>query len=382
LLVAQSLGGEWTGQLWQTGATDTFTYTLYLQQAGNAISGQARSTTAGGGPMGAFVLSGRWEDGQLTLQEVEQLQPKDAKWCLKFLQLTAVSEKNNAFTGSWTATGCKPGNLRIFRQGAAVETEIPFEFPGRWTGQLTQTDREYGFYYELKLNADGTGTSHIVSEGAGGEATHALNWQRTDDQITFRESEVIKRTDPKWKWCLKAGQLTLNRQGQQYEMNGNWSGYMEHKTPQTGACAPGELFLQKPVLTRTVTQQIAPQQQQYTQQTQRAVKVDRVLQVQSDQVRLKVWDNGIVDGDILTLFLNGEQILDHYRVNKRKWSFPVNILRGENLLILHAEDLGDISPNTVAVAIDDGVSEQIVIMSSNLEESGAILIQPFVHGEE
>ena len=50
---------------------------------------------------------------------------------------------------------------------------------------------------------------------------------------------------------------------------------------------------------------------------------------------------------------------------------------GENLLILHAEDLGDIVPNTVAVGIDDGIEMQTIILNSNLAESGAILIQPF-----
>ena len=75
--------------------------------------------------------------------------------------------------------------------------------------------------------------------------------------------------------------------------------------------------------------------------------------------------------------MNGRRVINQYRVNKRKWSIPVEILDGENILILHAEDLGDIPPNTVAVSIDDGVEEQIIVVSSNLEESGAILVQPF-----
>ena len=52
-------------------------------------------------------------------------------------------------------------------------------------------------------------------------------------------------------------------------------------------------------------------------------------------------------------------------------------LPGENLLILHAENLGDLPPNTIAVSLDDGSSEQLIIMNANLEESGAILIQAF-----
>lgn len=44
-------------------------------------------------------------------------------------------------------------------------------------------------------------------------------------------------------------------------------------------------------------------------------------------------------------------------------------------MVLHADDLGDISPNTVAVSIDDGQREQVIIVSSNLAESGALMIR-------
>ena len=84
-----------------------------------------------------------------------------------------------------------------------------------------------------------------------------------------------------------------------------------------------------------------------------------------------------VDGDIVTVFLNGELLFEKYRVTKHKYAKVVKLKPDDNYLILHAEDLGDISPNTVAVSIDDGVKEQIIILSSNLSESGAIMIKQF-----
>ena len=376
---AQDLSGIWQGKVWQKDSPDTFRYEIQLQQNGEALAGQAKSQSADGTISAIFSLSGRATAKQITLQEVEQLQPENARWCLKYLTLQLTD--GNQLTGEWTATGCRPGFVTLQRTGGtyteSYTEELPFSYPGRWSGHLSQSDRDYGFYYELNLRSDGTGSSKIVSEDAGGEATHELKWQETETGLRFSESQVLERTDPNWKWCLKAGELTQDRTDGTYELRGDWSGYLEHKSPSTGACAPGTVYLNKPVLSKTVTERIQPETDQYTERTQRTVKVDRVLKVRSDNIRIKVWDNGIVDGDILTLFLNGQQILHKYRVNKRRWSIPVDIIRGENLLILHAEDLGDISPNTVAVAIDDGISEQVIVLSSNLRESGAILIQPF-----
>lgn len=371
----QDLSGIWQGKVWQENSTDTFLYEIRLTQTGEALAGQASSRSKNGEMNAQFSLSGRATAQEIRMQEVEQLQPASPRWCLKYL--TLQNDSPNELRGEWTATGCRPGFVALSRQGATRTEELPFTYPGRWSGHLSQSDRDYGFYYEMTLKANGTGTSKIVSEDAGGEAIHALSWEETETGIRFREQEVQERTDPNWKWCLKSGTLSQSRTDGTYELRGDWSGYLEHKSPSDGACAPGTVYLNKPVLSRTVSERIAPSTNQYTEETQRTVKVDRVLKVRSENIRIKVWDNGIVDGDILTLFLNGQQILHKYRVNKRRWSIPVDIIRGENLLILHAEDLGDISPNTVAVAIDDGISEQIIVLSSNLRESGAILIQPF-----
>ncbi|WP_020534608.1 hypothetical protein [Lewinella cohaerens] len=376
LVTGQSISGQWQGIVWQTNSSDTFSYDLRLQQQGQAVSGQATSSSKDGKTSATFIISGRWSEGQLQLQEVEQLSPKSPLWCLKFIT-ARLSKDQRVIDGDWKATGCQPGFMRMTKVGGSHEKELPFSYPGRWTGYLSQSDRDYGFYYELNLTENGRGSSHIVSEGAGGEATHLLKWEETEEGIQFWEDGIAERTDPDWKWCMKNGQLLQNREDGTYQLSGDWSGYLEHKTLATGACAPGTVFLTKPVLTQVVQEYVDSHADAYHETSGRTVKVDRVLQVRSDKIRIKVWDNGIVDGDILTLFLNGQQILHEYRVNKRKWSIPVDVLQGENLLILHADDLGDIPPNTVAVSIDDGVKEQVIVLSSNLRESGAILIQPF-----
>ena len=135
--------------------------------------------------------------------------------------------------------------------------------------------------------------------------------------------------------------------------------------------------MEKPVLTREVKREISVLTKPYEEQTDRIVKVGRTVEVNSKNVKIKIWDSGTVDGDYATLFLNGERILNNYRVQKYKKGIPVVLNAEENLLILHAEDLGDIPPNTVAVSVVDGAKETVIIMNSNLKESDAILIRRF-----
>ncbi|HMQ63560.1 MAG TPA: hypothetical protein PKE06_22945, partial [Flavilitoribacter sp.] len=205
-------------------------------------------------------------------------------------------------------------------------------------------------------------------------------WQADEsgNKIRITESGIASKTDPKWRWCIKDMELDLRREGGRFILSGGWEGFIEGYTLETGPCAPGNIYLEKPVMTREINESAATFTLPYQQSENREVKIDRILKVSKPDIRLKVWDNGTVDGDVVTLYLNGERILKNFKVTKRKWSIPVKLTQKNNFLILHAEDLGDITPNTVAVSIDDGVKEEIIILSSNLQESGAILIQPFV----
>jgi hypothetical protein len=77
------------------------------------------------------------------------------------------------------------------------------------------------------------------------------------------------------------------------------------------------------------------------------------------------------------LFLNGKMLLNKYRATRRKYEIPVTLEKPVNYLILHAINLGNITPNTVAVSVDDGRGEQIIMVSSTLKSSGAIMIREF-----
>jgi hypothetical protein len=372
LLWGQSVTGHWQGVIYQPETDLTYRYALTLHQDGAGVSGRSVVTADSTAERAEFIVSGTFDGERLRLQEIEQVYPADSPWCLKFLELEPAGEQ---LTGAWTARGCRPGTAVLTRVGGGARFARPFPY-GRWAGELQQSDRDYGFFFELDLAGDGTGRSHIVSEANGGEAFHQLHWELrpATGELMLREDSVVRKTDPAWRWCIKTLQLQPDTTATARRLHGSWSGHIENTD---GACAPGTVVLEQlPTLRDT----LAPTNftaDSYQARTGRRVHVDRLIKVRSDRVHIRVWDAGTVDGDVATVFLNGERILHQYRVTKRRPGIPVRVKPGENLLILHAEDLGDIVPNTVAVGIDDGFELQTVILNANLSESGAILIQPF-----
>ena len=383
-LYAQSLGGSWEGYLVQDEKTDTFYYQANLQQNGDSFSGESVSKTQDGQAEARFELTGFWDGDKLILQELRQISPSSPQWCIKYATLYLGDDSGvPVLSGPWKADGCSPGHLFLRRPTNTVRDTIqPADAPtinGKWTGALSQSDRNYGLIFELDLARDRDGTSYIVSEDNGGGARMQLDWAFDDRQneLTFQESRVIHKDDPAWPWCIKSGRLQYREEDSRLVIEGRWEGYIEGYDMESGACASGALYLEKPILTQEVVRLREAVAQPYEQENRRQIKVQRVLEVKSNNIRLRIWDNGTVDGDVATLYLNGERILHNYRVSKRRIAIPVTLQQADNFLVLHAEDLGDIRPNTVAVSVDDGEREQVIVVSSNLEESGALMIRKF-----
>ncbi|HKK75835.1 MAG TPA: hypothetical protein VJ953_12235 [Saprospiraceae bacterium] len=381
-LSAQTLNGHWLGMITMEGLSEPFLYEIDIREENGTINGYSWSRTADSSVQVQFQLAGKREGKEVVLQELQQITPPPPEWCLKYQRLR-LEERNDSLLllGNWSGGVCNPGKVYLYRptsfSGDTLEREIPFTKTGKWTGHLDQSDRAYGFFYEISLKEDGTGTSFIVSEDSGGSAHHALSWtfDPLREQLNIKEKAVLKRTDSNWKWCIKSAALRMTKTATGYQLSGDWLGHIEENNSAQGKCAPGKMVLNKPVLSKKVVREITSNSENYELELARKVNINQVIEVQRPQLKIGVWDNGVYDGDVMTLYLNGKKMMEQYKVRKRKVYIDVELEEKNNFLVLHADDLGEISPNTVAISIFDGKREQIIVMSSNLSESGAILIK-------
>jgi len=82
--------------------------------------------------------------------------------------------------------------------------------------------------------------------------------------------------------------------------------------------------------------------------TSREKVFTKEIPVSGDSIELDFYDNAEIDGDSISLFLNGKLIFEHIRLTEKpyKVKLPSSDLQENNELIMVAENLGAIPPNT------------------------------------
>ena len=93
-----------------------------------------------------------------------------------------------------------------------------------------------------------------------------------------------------------------------------------------------------------------------------------------DSIELRFYDNAEIDGDSISLFLNNKLIFQHIRLTGTAYSIklPVNELHETNELVMVAENLGSIPPNTsYMLAIVNEKRYEAMLKST--EETSAVI---------
>lgn len=72
-----------------------------------------------------------------------------------------------------------------------------------------------------------------------------------------------------------------------------------------------------------------------------------------DSVKIQLYDNGEIDGDSVSLFLNGELVVEHVKLtaSPKTLLLPIDKSLPVNKLLLFAENLGRLPPNTALMEV-------------------------------
>lgn len=105
----------------------------------------------------------------------------------------------------------------------------------------------------------------------------------------------------------------------------------------------------------------------------RNISSTELIQVNAPTIKVYVYDNNYIDGDTMSLFFNGNWIVDHYGVTKKKHEISLNLMENtNNYLVLFANNLGKSPPNTAALEFDYNGKKYIYKLSSDLKTCSAI----------
>jgi hypothetical protein len=109
----------------------------------------------------------------------------------------------------------------------------------------------------------------------------------------------------------------------------------------------------------------------------RSIASKQLIEVSSDSLVLKLYDDGEIDGDIVTVFINGKPIVEHQRLIATAFTIPINMKNwGYDIVItMVAENEGDIPPNTAFLTLTDGDITHELRVKTSLEGNSVIRLQ-------
>ncbi len=105
--------------------------------------------------------------------------------------------------------------------------------------------------------------------------------------------------------------------------------------------------------------------------------VSKQIEVSSDSVRLSFYDNAEVDGDSISVFLNGKLMIAHQGLSERAFNLYVQLDSSLeiNEVSMFAENLGKYPPNTALMVISDGDKRYETYLSSDFKGNATIRLK-------
>lgn len=112
-----------------------------------------------------------------------------------------------------------------------------------------------------------------------------------------------------------------------------------------------------------------------TDYTKRSNNVLEKINLTQNTVTVDLYDNAEVDGDIVSVFLNGKNILDNKTLTDKPLRLTVNLdpTKAENELLIYAVNEGSIPPNTGLMIVMDGNTRHEVHFKADSQKNGVIL---------
>jgi hypothetical protein len=270
------------------------------------------------------------------------------------------------------------------------------DLTGFWKGKLTQDSGGYATQYVLELNIiqKNKRISGVSNAYLGNVVVGKLSFSGYFDKDSVYISEfrygVIERIlPPDYFLCIKNFILKYKNTGGLEILTGRWDGITYAKdelgkdelfTDDFGVkkevlqCIPGLIFLSKNdslhIKTPVPTQYQTFQDSLYRTQ----INVIEEVEVENRIIQIALNDYEKVDGDKVTIIFNRDTIAQKVAIRKSPTYFTLNLSNQyvNNELLIYAENLGRIPPNTCAIKIIDGDKTRTIYLSSDFKYTGAI----------
>jgi hypothetical protein len=110
--------------------------------------------------------------------------------------------------------------------------------------------------------------------------------------------------------------------------------------------------------------------------TTRTNPLIKQIDTEAGQVRLDLYDNGEIDGDTVSIYHNNKLVVSKARISQKPITFYISIdaAQPHHELIMVAENLGSIPPNTSLMIVTAGTKRYEVYISSSEQKNAKVIL--------
>ena len=242
---------------------------------------------------------------------------------------------------------------------------------GIWKGRLVMEPGGCFPVYNMELQIQVTGskikgtsyhysdTSNYVKENFEG------SYLADSNQLSITESGITTFHIPAdCIPCIKKYSLSFHKGGNEEQLRGSWTGKtMDNKS----TCPPGTIVLTR--ITKSAFKPTLPKSL-----TERNNELVREIKVDTGIIKLDFYDNGQIDGDTISVYVNDMPVVSNQMLTAKPISIMVKIdlKRTEQEVIMVGENLGSIPPNTALMIINAGEKRYQLYLTSDEKKNALV----------
>jgi len=228
---------------------------------------------------------------------------------------------------------------------------------GFWKGTLTMSNGCFPTNnFELQI--------HVAGDSISGDSYHYMdidNYVKKNFRGSYLKSEkkVIVQEEivttykirPSCSICIKRYELIYSRNGDVEQLTGGWTGKI---LPSGKDCDAGSIFL--------------------TRIKESAFKEVPEIKVDTGSIRLDFYDNGEIDGDIISVVVNGKTVLSNQMLTAKPITtyLKIDLQNTFQEIEIISENEGSIPPNTALLIVTAGEKSYRLFLSSKKEKSARV----------
>lgn len=279
--------------------------------------------------------------------------------------------------------------LVLFLVFVSLSSRAQINYKGIWQGYITAPgayNSGYTLHIEEYAGDRISGTAYIYRNENPFQFDGILDFIGTVNRSESRITELVivrqKMPDEYRRLCIKFMGLNFSHKDGFDFLTGNWDGSLADLSP----CLPGKVYLRRynpadPKGIEPIPDEILTAIQQDNSSKMNFLNTELakpiLINVRSPVLKFEIRDYLRIDQDTVSIYLNRQPLAEKIGIVKKPYSqtFMLDANSELNEIILYAENLGGVPPNTSNLTIIDGKIKHQLIISSTKQVSAVLYLR-------